>query len=113
MGSEGLYSFGQDTSAMVTVGASDESTEFYMKLLQPGAQQVFMAPYITSSFSDIVSITIRGNHPQGGIVEGLMITKLQVGYECHRKGEATIEATVAIPPFQNISAVWKKGTSTP
>lgn len=109
IGSALQHSFGTDTAALVTVGASDESTEFFLKLGQPGALQVFLSPYIFSTFSDIVSIHVRGNHPQGGVVEGLKITKFQVGYECHRKGEATIEANIAIPPFQNISAVWKKG----
>lgn len=108
-GSEQLHKFGQDAAALITVGASDESTEFFLKLEKPGALQTFLAPLVTSTFSDIVSINVRGNHPQGGLLEGLTITKFQIGYECHRKGEATIETTIGIPPFRNISATWKKG----
>lgn len=108
-----LHEFGQDNVALVVVGPSDVSTEFFLKLDEPGANQAFMAPFIRSDFADIVSVTVRGNHPKGGIIEGLSITKFQIGYECLRRGEATIEATIAIPPFRNISAMWKKGKFFP
>lgn len=103
------HNFGQETAALLTVLPSDMSTEFFMKLDQAGAYQRFLAPYVASSSLDIASVSIRGNHPQGGVVEGLLLKTFQIGYECHQQGQVIIETNIGIPPFQNISATWKKG----
>lgn len=103
------HQFGHDTTALLTVLPSDVSTEFFLQLEEEGASQLFHAPYILSSDPDIVTVTVRGNHPQGGILEGTQLTSFQIGYDCHSVGEATIETNIGIPPFNNISATWKKG----
>lgn len=109
------HSFGGDSSASVIVAPADVSTEFFMKLDQPGAQQIFYAPYVTSSDTAAVKVAVRGNHPQGGVIQGLTDTSFQVGYNCASKGDAVIKATIAVPPFKNITASWRKdcGGKTP
>lgn len=106
-GSTEQHEFGGDDAPLVIVNPSDESTEFFLKLDVPGAQQEFLAPHITSS-KDNVAVSVRGNHPQGGVLQGLESTSFQIGYDCLKQGETTIEATIAIPPFKNVSATWKK-----
>lgn len=108
-GTQDLQDFGQDTAALLKVSPSDVTTEFFLKLDSTGSYQEFSPPYLTSSDTDTVSLSIRGNHPRGGVLEGLQVSTFQVVYDCHRQGEATIEANVGIPPFNNVSAMWKKG----
>lgn len=106
-GSTQQHQFGGDDAPLVVVNPSDVSTEFFLKLDAPGAQQVFLAPYITSSSENVV-LTVRGNHPQGYVLQGLQLVSFSVGYECSRQVEATIDASIAVPPFKNISVSWKK-----
>lgn len=101
------HQFGGDDAPLVVVNPSDVSTEFFLKLDVPGAQQAFLAPYITSS-SENVAVTVRGSHPHGYVLQGLELVSFSVGYECARQDEATIDASIAIPPFKNISVSWKK-----
>lgn len=102
------HQFGHDTAALLTVAPSDVSTECFLKLDQVGAQQVFLAPLVTTSDESIVSVALRGNHPAGGVLEGLQQSRFQIGYLCHGQGKATIRTSIAIPPFQNVSAMWSK-----
>lgn len=106
-GTSQQHEFGGDDSPLVVVNPSDVSTEFFLKLDVPGAQQAVLSPYISSSSDDVV-ITVRGIHPQGYVLEGLNLISFSIGYECLRQEEATIDASIAIPPFQNITATWKK-----
>lgn len=100
---------GNDSVVPLIVAPSDVSTEVYIKLLQLGAQQVFVAPYVTSTNPDVTSVTVRGNHPLGGVLNGLEMTSFLVNYECTRKGMSDIHLSFAIPPFENKTASWKKG----
>lgn len=93
----------------MTVTPSDVSTEIFLKLEQPGAQQAFLAPFVTSSNPDITDIAVRGNHPSGGVLHGLEETTFQVSYDCKQKGTTEIGVSVAIPPFDNLTTSWTKG----
>ena len=97
------------TESPLVVAPNDVSTEVYIKLGQAGAQQQFLAPYITSSNLAVTPVTLRGNHPAGGVLEGLEQTTLQVGYHCATEGETDIALSIGIPPFENLTATWKKG----
>lgn len=105
------HPFGSDADAPYVVPPSDVSTEVYAKLLQPGAQQEFLAPLVISSDPSIVSVAVRGNHPNGGIFQGLDMTEFQVSYECVTKGSSDVSVSVGIPPFQNLTSTWEKGKS--
>lgn len=91
------------------VAPADASTELFLKLQQPGAQQAFLPPYITSSRPEVTKIAVRGNHPSGGIAQGLEDTTFQVSYNCEQKGSTEINLQIGIPPFDNLTASWTKG----
>lgn len=93
----------------MTVTPSDVSTEVFLKLEQPGAQQAFLAPFVISSNPEITDVTVRGNHPSGGVLQGLEQTTFQVSYNCEQKGSTEIGVSVAIPPFDNLTTSWTKG----
>lgn len=103
------HEFGKDSDAPYVVSPGDVSTEIYLKVSTPGAQQVFLSPYIHSMNSDVVTVSVRGNHPKGGTLQGLLPTSFQVSYECSRKGSSDILVSVAIPPFQNLTTTYRKG----
>lgn len=91
------------------VAPSDVSTEIFFKLDVTGAQQAFLAPMIVSSDPDVVTVAVRGNHPEGGILSGLEVTTFQVMYECLKPtGSSEISISVGIPPFNNLTASYKK-----
>lgn len=102
-------SFENSTNPTLEVAPSDLSTEIYLKLNQPGAQQKFLAPLVSSSDEEITKISIRGNHPEGGVLEGLKTISFQLSYECLKHGTSEISVSVGIPPFKNLTAIWKKG----
>lgn len=103
------HPFGSDADAPYVVPPSDVSTEVYAKLQQTGAQQQFLAPLVTSKDPEVVKVTVRGNHPNGGILKGLEMTLFQISYECLKKGSSDILVSVGIPPFQNLTSSWEKG----
>lgn len=103
------HPFGSEADRYV-VPPSDVSTEVYAKLQQAGAQQEFLAPFVVSKDPSIVGVVVRGNHPNGGILQGLEMTEFQISYECVRKGSSDISVSVGIPPFDNVTSIWEKGT---
>lgn len=106
------HPFGSDADAPYVVPPSDVSTEVYAKLQQTGAQQEFLAPLVTSTDPEVVTVTVRGNHPNGGVLQGLEMTRFQISYECLKKGSSDIHVSVGIPPFQNLTSSWEKGKFT-
>lgn len=103
------YPFPGEGEEKLIVRPSDVSTELFLKLQHPGAQQEFLAPYATSSNTDVTPITVRGTHPSGGILQGLLMTSFQISYECLKSGSSEIQATIGIPPYNNFTASWEKG----
>ncbi|KAI0565095.1 hypothetical protein FGB62_22g352 [Gracilaria domingensis] len=101
--------FNNSEASALVVAPSDVSTEVYLKLQQPGAQQAFLAPYVTSSKREVTEVLVRGNHPSGGVLNGLEETLFQVSYNCEQKGSTEIHVSVALPPFDNMTASWIKG----
>lgn len=106
-GEQKRHPFGSEDDPYV-VSPSDVSTEVYAKLQKAGAQQEFLAPLVSSEDPEVVKITVRGNHPNGGTLKGLEVTLFQISYECLTKGSAKIFVSVGIPPFQNLTATWEK-----
>jgi len=104
------HSFSREDGSPLIVHPSDVSTEVYAKLGQAGAQQEFLAPFVTASNSEIVTISVRGNHPDGGVLKGLESNSFLIIYECLSKGSSDIDVTVGIPPFQNLTTRFSKGT---
>lgn len=94
----------------LVVVPSDKSTELYAKLLDSGSQQRFLAPLVSSSDPGSVLVTVRGNHPKGGVLKGMEVNSFQVSYECRTaKGSSKVSVAVAIPPYDNLTASWEKG----
>lgn len=105
------HPFNNESAPALVVVPSDKSTEVYAKVLEPGAQQEFLAPLVSSSDPSIVEVAVRGNHPKGGILRGLEAAAFQVSYECLTgKGSSQVSVSVAIPPFNNLTASWEKRT---
>eukprot|EP00737_Agarophyton_chilense_P001077 gb/GEZJ01001196.1/.p1 GENE.gb/GEZJ01001196.1/~~gb/GEZJ01001196.1/.p1 ORF type:complete len:412 (+),score=47.58 gb/GEZJ01001196.1/:3026-4261(+) len=102
--------FNKSESSALVVTPSDVSTEVYLKLQQPGAQQLFLAPYVTSSKPEITEVLVRGNHLSGGVLNGLEENLFQLSYTCEQKGLTEIRVTIAFPPFDNVTASWTKGS---
>lgn len=103
------HEFGKDSDAPYVVSPGDVSTEVYLKVNEPGARQAFLAPLVYSKDPEVVTVSVRGNHPKGGILQGLSPTSFQISYECLTKGSSDILISVAIPPFQNVTTTYTKG----
>lgn len=108
-GEEEHHEFGTDSDAPYIVSPGDVSTEIYLKVNTPGAQQEFLSPSVRAKNPQVVTVSVRGNHPKGGTLQGLLSTSFQVSYECLTKGSSDILVDVAIPPFQNLSTTYRKG----
>eukprot|EP00178_Gracilaria_changii_P011400 TRINITY_DN324_c0_g1_i1.p1 TRINITY_DN324_c0_g1~~TRINITY_DN324_c0_g1_i1.p1 ORF type:complete len:729 (-),score=110.24 TRINITY_DN324_c0_g1_i1:7787-9973(-) len=98
--------YGTEEQKILEVGPLDTSTEITMKLAPPAYTLDFKDPYVTSD-SDYVSVALRGRIV-GGTVTSDEQTKFSVLYECLATATANIVFSVAIPPWDNMTAVWRK-----
>ncbi|CAN8065861.1 unnamed protein product [Agarophyton chilense] len=98
--------YGKDEQRILEIGPMDTSTELTMKLTPPAYTLDFKDPFIISN-SDYVSVALRGT-VAGGTVTSDGLTKFSVLYECQATAIANIAFSVAIPPWDNMTAVWRK-----
>lgn len=103
------HAFPQNTSKLVVFSPSVVSTDLYLMLHASGAQMNFAPPYLTAFDKNVVSVSVRGNHPRGGLLIAGVRTSMQVVYECNAKGSSAVSMTIGLAPFSNITAVWTKG----
>eukprot|EP00177_Eucheuma_denticulatum_P008787 GFKZ01015962.1.p1 GENE.GFKZ01015962.1~~GFKZ01015962.1.p1 ORF type:complete len:592 (+),score=79.64 GFKZ01015962.1:329-2104(+) len=107
-GEQEHHEFPTEADAPYIVAPGDVSTEMYLKLTVPGAQQTFLAPFVYPRDPDIVTVSVRGNHPKGGVLQGLQASTIQLNYECAMKGSSDVLVSVGIPPFNNVTTTFEK-----
>ncbi|KAI0565531.1 hypothetical protein FGB62_17g329 [Gracilaria domingensis] len=98
--------YGTEEQKTLEVGPLDTSTELTMKLAPPAYTLDFKDPFVASD-SDYVSVALRGMIA-GGTVNSDEQTKFSILYECQATATANIVFSVAIPPWDNMTAVWRK-----
>eukprot|EP00172_Hildenbrandia_rubra_P004109 Plantae.Rhodophyta-Hildenbrandia_rubra.ctg7678.p1 GENE.Plantae.Rhodophyta-Hildenbrandia_rubra.ctg7678~~Plantae.Rhodophyta-Hildenbrandia_rubra.ctg7678.p1 ORF type:complete len:525 (-),score=79.72 Plantae.Rhodophyta-Hildenbrandia_rubra.ctg7678:8330-9904(-) len=85
-----------------------QTTIVVVKLKAPAEMQEFLAPSVTSS-SKFVDVSLRGT-TTGGTLLSDDPTQVSVIHNCHQSEteSALISFTLAIPPWNNLTAEWRK-----
>lgn len=100
----------EDVERNMFVSPSQMSTNLEVSINQRYLNQYFMEPTITASNSSIVVTSLRGTESKGGILHSGIPVNFNVMYACKGAGDSMVEFTMGVPPFQNISFSWWKGT---
>lgn len=99
--------YGTDEKRTLDVGPLDTTTELVMQLTPPAQQLDFLDPQVSSDSEDVI-VTLRGAI-SGGTANSDKATKFSVLYDCPKSvPSAQIRFTVAIPPWDNVTATWRK-----
>lgn len=104
--SDGTYN-GMEEKKTLDVGPMDASTSLFIKLKEPVQNLDFLTPYIMTDSSD-VSVKLRGTIAAGSLNSDSK-TSFNVLYSlCTGPSTANIKFMLAIPPWDNVTATWRK-----
>lgn len=98
--------YGVDEKKALEVGPMDASTELYVNLKPPADNLDFLTPYIMTDSED-VSVKLRGAIAAGRFSSDTKTT-FTVLYECERSATANVNFMTGIPPWDNVTASWRK-----
>lgn len=98
--------YGKEEQKPLEVGPTDTSTALSMKLVPPAHTLDFMDPVLSSDSEDVV-VSLRGTVAKGTL-QSDTDTKFSILYECKATTKAKISFTVGIPPWENVTATWRK-----
>lgn len=98
--------YGNDERKTLEVGPMDSSIDLVAGINPPAANLDFLTPYVTSD-NDEVYVTLRST-VRAGRFSSDVDTKFTILHECDRKSVANIRFTTAIPPWDNVTATWRK-----
>lgn len=98
--------YGDDEHKKLEVGPIDSSTDLKAVLRQPATNLNFLEPYVMSDSADI-SVKLRTTVSAGSFGSQIE-TRFTILYECEGKTTGNVKFTVGIPPWENITATWRK-----
>lgn len=99
--------YGTEEQHTLEVGPTQLSTVLSAELEEPAWELDFADPYIKSD-SDLVSVSLRET-VRGGRLSMDMPKKFSILYSCEQNSaRANIMFTFAIPPWDNVTASWRK-----
>lgn len=98
--------YGSDERKTLEVGPMDTTTDLVAGLNPPATNLDFQTPYVTSD-NDEVFVMLRST-VRAGRFSSDVDTKFTILHECDRKSVANIRFTAAIPPWDNLTATWRK-----
>lgn len=98
--------YGTDEQRTLEVGPMETSTELSMKLSSPAQNLQFSAPYVFSG-SESISVQLRGTISDGTLSSD-SATIFTVIYDCDGATTGVIDFSLEIPPWDNITAQWRK-----
>ena len=98
--------YGQLEQKRLEVGPTDTSTDLIMKLVPPAYNLDFKVPIISSDSPDVL-VSLRGAITADTLTSE-QTTHFSVYYECNAMSKAEIKFSVAIPPWDNVTASWRK-----
>lgn len=98
--------YGSDERKTLEVGPMDSPIDLVVGLTPPATNLDFLTPYVSSD-NDEVYVTLRSTVRSGRFSSDIE-TKFTVIHDCERKSVAKVTFTVAIPPWDNLTATWRK-----
>lgn len=98
--------YGVDEHRRLEVGPMDPSTDLKAQLKVPATNLEFLNPHVMSNSPD-VGVKLRSTVAASTFLDDSETT-FTVLYDCEAKATADIKFTVAIPPWDNVTATWRK-----
>lgn len=94
---------------LTTIGPMESATRVMLHLRSPAQTLDYAVPTVTSSDSSILGVELRGGPVvTAGTLSADAPAELRVLYTCARSGEAGVSLRLRIPPWDDITAMWKK-----
>lgn len=98
-------------SAATDVDPMTVSSSLYLRVKPPAVAQMYSSPSVNSS-NKAVGVTLRGI-TAGGVVSTKADLQFAVIYTCHASGEATIEVSLSVTPWNDVVAKLVKSCGGP
>lgn len=99
--------YGIEEQHQLEVGPLQLSTALSAELTPPAWQMEFLDPYVESD-SSLVTVSLRDTI-KAGTLSSDEATKFSVLYNCaETTAKANIKFTLGIPPWDNVTALWRK-----
>lgn len=99
---------GADTN-VTTIGPMESATRVMLHLRSPAQTLDYAVPTVTSSDGSVLGVELRGGPVvTAGTLSADAPAELRVLYTCARPGEAAVSLRLRIPPWDDITALWKK-----
>lgn len=92
-----------------TIGPMESATRVMLHLRSPAQTLDYAVPTVTSSDSSILGVELRGGPVvTAGTLSADAPAELRVLYTCTRSGEAAVSLRLRVPPWDDLTAMWKK-----
>lgn len=94
---------------LTTIGPMESATRVMLHLRSPAQTLDYAVPTVTSSDSSILGVELRGGPVvTAGTLSADAPAELRVLYTCTLSGEAAVSLRLRIPPWDDLTAMWKK-----
>ncbi|KAK1859846.1 hypothetical protein I4F81_002439 [Pyropia yezoensis] len=97
------------TTNLTTIGPMESATRVMLHLRSPAQTLDYAVPMVVSSDASILGVELRGGPVvTAGTLSADAPAELRVLYTCTLSGEAVVSLRLQIPPWDDVTAMWKK-----